>query len=151
MKQLIIALLLKMRDKYPEREKILNELLGELDKNFNANINWVIKSGVLNNKTSDLFERLDLESKEMVFTKLFKRLYPTGVLAKNPERNAWLLKIDNKKFFFDVSAGKVIIPMGEEEPRTFPAGEFFENMPKLNEFFNYLNDYSMRNRRQRFF
>ncbi len=62
--------------------------------------------------------------------------------------NVYLFKLGEKKFFYDPGINQIVMPMGEEEPRHFNTAEFFENIPKLDEFLNYLDTYSLRNRRK---
>ena len=117
------------------------------DANYEVNMRWIEKTGLLNNKVNELFSKLSPEFREEVFMELFTKLYPKAVVSKHPSKEVYLLKLDELKLFFDVNDNKVIMPVKDDEPRVFPAGEFFENLPKLKEFIKYLDDYSMRRRR----
>jgi len=146
MKQLVIALLVKLDKKYPD--KGISKLMSEFDKDWEKSKKWVSKSGALDHSVEELFDRLTVDAREEVFTKLFMKLYPTAGISKHPKKRVWLFKMGENKFFYEVVNNSVVMPMGIDEPRVFTAGRFIENMPKLEEFIKYLGSYSMRNRRR---
>lgn len=141
MNQLITAIILKLDKKYPD--KGLKGLI-----NDESTIKWVKKTGLLNKSVEELFNRLSLDDREELLTKLFVKLYPKGGISKHPKHRVWLMKLGDDKFFYEVEADKVTMPMGRDEPRVFPAARFAANLPKLEEFIQYLSDYSMRQRRR---
>lgn len=142
-----LSVLLKLKEKYPDNESLV-ELLEELDSEWVKKERLVRKTGALNNKAEELFSRLSPDDREELFLKLLNHLYPSVVTDKHPQKRVWLCKLESHKFFYDVKANKVIMPFPNEEPRTFSAGVFVENMPKLKKFLDYLGTYSMRNRRR---
>ena len=146
MKQLVIALLVKLDKKYPDQG--ISRMMGDFDKDFEKSKKWVIKSGALDNSVEELFDRLSVDDREEVFTQLFMRLYPEARISKHPQKRVWLFKMGEDKFFYEVENNSVVMPMGLDDPRVFTAGRFIENMPKLEEFIKYLSSYSMRNRRR---
>jgi len=140
-----VAVLLKLKAKYPDKD------FSELFKRFDPDgfgVKWVSKTGSLQHSIEELFGRLSVNLREELFLALFKHLYPDAVVSKHPQKRVWLFKLGVHKFFFEVQANKVVMPMGVEEPRLFTAGKFVTNLPKLQEFLDYLSTYSMRNRRR---
>jgi hypothetical protein len=150
MKQFITAMLLKLKSKYPDKESLIQSVLEEFDNNWKKNRAWVKKTGVLVNSISELFNRLDVNSKEDLFLKLLKEFFPKSVIEKHPKKRVWLCQVEGHKFFYDVINNIIVMPFQEEEPRNFPIGDFMENLPKLKAFLDYLGTYSMRNRRFKF-
>ncbi|MBD3312625.1 hypothetical protein GF352_04195 [archaeon] len=145
MKQL--SVLFKLKDKYPDNKKIIS-LLGEVDKGWAKKEKVIRKTGALNNRAGELFNRLSPDDREELFLKLLTTLYPGVVTDKHPQKRVYLCKLGGHKFFYDVLENNIMMPFPNEEPRTFPAGVFVENMPKLEKFLEYLDTYSMRNRRR---
>ncbi len=143
--QLITALILKLKDKYSDVN-----FSGLVSDDFEASVRIVNKTSLLTNSVSELFNRLSPDLRESFFKRLFKNLYPHNVFSKHPEKRVYLFKVGVNKFFYDVLANNILMPIKDDEPRVFPAGLFVENLPKLEGFINYLNIYSMRNRRKRF-
>ena len=144
MNQLVINLLLKLRRKYPDNKGII-KLLGE---SWESKEKLAEKTGVLEHKAEELFNRLSIDDREAVFLKLLEFLYPQSIVNKHPKQRVWLCKLGDDKFVYEVESNTVVMPFPNEEPRKFPAGIFVENMPKLDEFLKYLNTYSMRNRKR---
>jgi hypothetical protein len=151
MKQVITAILLKLRKVYPVKAKILTSLLEEFDPNWESNESWVKKTGLLNNKVEELFSRLGVDDREELLIQLLKKLYPEAATGKHPSKRVWLCNLEGHKFFFDVEANEVVMPFPNEEPRVIPAGVLVENLPKLKEFLDYLGTYSMRQRKKFFY
>ena len=146
MKQLVIALLVKLDKKYPD--KGISKMMVGVDKDYEKSKKWVSKSGALDNSVEELFDRLSVDDREEVFTQLFMKLYPKAAISKHPQKRVWLFVMGESKFFYEVDNNSVVMPMGLDDPRVFTAGRFIENIPKLEEFIKYLGSYSMRNRRR---
>ena len=151
MKQVVTAILLKLRKAFPKKDKLITELLKEFDSNWEKNESWVKKTGLLNNKVSELFDRLSLNDKKDLFLKTLKKLYPQAITSKHPQKNVWLCNVAGHKFFFEPGHNEVVMPFPNEEPRVIPGGVFVENLPKLKEFLDYLGTYSMRQRKRFFY
>ena len=83
-----------------------------------------------------------------LFIKLFKELYPKAIVQKHPKEEAYLLKLGNYKFFYSPNKGTVTMPTDDDQPRFFDDNQFFENLPKIEEFIGYMNTYTPRNRRK---
>lgn len=145
MKQL--SVLLKLKVKYPDNKLLIN-LLEEFDKDWAKKEKVIRKTGALNNKAGELFNRLSPDDREELFLKLLTILYPGVVTDKHPQKRVYLCKLGEHKFFYDVLKNNIMMPFPNEEPRTFPASVFVENMPKLEKFLDYLDNYSMRRRRR---
>ena len=140
-----IALLLKLKVKYPEAS--FENLLKRFDPE-GSGVKWASKTGLLERSIDELFNRLSVDKREELFLELFRHLYPGAVISKHPQKRVWLFKLGVHKFFYEVETGRVVMPMGVDEPREFKPGLFVENLPKLEAFLNYLSSYSMRNRRR---
>ncbi len=147
MKQLIIALLMKLSEKYPDKKEIFEEVMAGFDSNYESNREWVSRTNLTRNSAAELFDKLPLSLRVKVLLNLVRKLYPDATIKKKGDEDVYLIRVGDIRLFYDAENNKIIAPRKLEEPRVFHGGVFVSNLPKLKEFFSYLETYSLRKRR----
>ncbi len=143
MTQLIIAALLRMRNKFPEL-KVWDKLLKGYTKDVNSSESWVKKMGLLDLSMKELFDKMPAGMRAEIFIKVLKELYPKAVINKHSKAEAYLIKVPElEAFIYDVERRAITIKLFPTD-RKYPDYEFFKQLPRVKDFFNYLDTYSKR-------